>query len=288
MPQPSVSTSVYVPQNRSLKEFSQAITQAVQSSQDDASLTQQVRALLMQALKGEEFVLDCVEEAQISILQAPLAWSNPPIINNDKLGFSVRLVYWPPRFQNSPHEHTFWTVTGVFSNELTFTTYRRGKENDFEHLEVDRRIEGKFGEVGYILPPCIHSVGNPSPAPSISIHIFSGPKLTVESYERGRTTWYDPAGESRRSSPMFTVSAAVQALLELLETIPNSRALLLLDRMFPVGDRPTRLACAKSIGRRNPVRAGERLLELASQCGQQDAARIEKLARSLLAAAKTT
>ena len=239
-----------------------------------------VRQRLIDAIRDETFTLDCLEEAIDAIQPHLSGWINPPIVNDEVNACSVRLIYWPPHFLNSAHEHTFWTVTGVFSNALTFRTYfpNKGQNGQFQ---VDREIKGKRGEVGYILPPCIHTVGNEADTPSISIHVFSGPKLSENSFERGRTTWHPTEG-SPDPSPMFTLTHAFQSMIALLGSLENPRSLDLLDRIFAVASAPTRLACAKAIARRDKVRAGHRLLELAEQCAGEDAVKLHKLGTAFL------
>ncbi|HEX3155858.1 MAG TPA: hypothetical protein VHV32_14620 [Candidatus Angelobacter sp.] len=272
---PSIPVSSTSSSKGALLKFAANVAGAIRSMTDEEALVRQVRQMLIDAIPDETFSLDCLEEA-IDVIQPPLSgWVNPPIVNDEANAFSIRLIYWPPHFLNSAHEHTFWTVTGVFSNALTFRTYSNSGQND-QGFQVDREIKAKRGEVGYILPPCIHTVANEGDTPSISIHVFSGPKLNENSFERGHTTWYPTEG-SPDPSPMFTLTHAFQAMISLLGSLQDPRALDLLDRIFAVASAPTRLACAKAIARRDKVRAGHRLLELAEQCTGEDAVKLHKL-----------
>jgi predicted metal-dependent enzyme (double-stranded beta helix superfamily) len=265
---------------RRLAEFSSRLAHAVATGEDQSASVRHVRDILANALADSEFSIDCAEASIKTIAaSANSVWTNPPLIENESQEYSVRLMYWPPKFSNSPHEHTFWTVTGVFSNALTFSTYRR-RSTDTPQLELEKEIRAVRGEVGYILPPCIHRVANESSLPSISFHIFSGPKLTRGSYERGRTTWYASSGQPEPR--ILTVSHAVDALISVLVSFPSERCLDILDQAFYLPDLPTRLYCAKAIGRRDPKRAALRLLDLSKVCNAADSERMKRLANSLL------
>jgi len=282
MPSPSSTPETRAPSSKSaLLEFAANVADAIHSTSGEEALVRRVRRMLIDAIHDETFSLDCIEEA-LDAIQPPLSgWINPPIVNDEVNAFSVRLIYWPPHFLNSAHEHTFWTVTGVFSNALTFRTYFPNTGQNGEGFQVDREIKGKRGEVGFIMPPCIHTVGNEADTPSISIHVFSGPKLNENSFERGRTTWHPTEG-SPDPSGVFTLPHAFQAMIALLDSLDNPRALDLLDRIFAIAGAPARLACAKAIARRDKVRAGHRLLQLAEQCTGEDAVKLNKLGTAFL------
>jgi predicted metal-dependent enzyme (double-stranded beta helix superfamily) len=196
------SGEIHDHRSSSLANFVAAVARNIITATSTDLLARSVRSLLSEALNSDDFVLDCIEQGIRTLEPYLPSWTNPPIVDDDTHHFSIRLVYWPPQFVNEPHEHTFWTVTGVFHNELKFMTYLGNVDGP---LVVEREIEGRRGDVGYIVPPCVHSVGNHSNEPSISIHVFSGPKLVKGSYERGQTTWHglDPKSESSKMT-VFT------------------------------------------------------------------------------------
>lgn len=270
----------------SLMAFATNLADVIRSSPNDANVALQIKNLLGNLINTDTFVLDCIDQAMSAMVPPFSSWTNPPIFDDDELECSIRLIYWPPHYSNSPHEHTCWTITGVLSNELTFTIYRRNTALSGLEFAVDRELLGRPGEVGYILPPCIHRVSNHSDSPSISLHVFSGPKVEVASafgevYMRGQTIWY--GSEVTRELPLvFTLNYALQALIILLDSIISERSLDLLDRIFQFADLSSRLACAKAIGRQDPIRAGHRLLELANLCCDEDAIRLRTIAASLL------
>jgi predicted metal-dependent enzyme (double-stranded beta helix superfamily) len=272
--------------NYSFGVFVADLARVIRLAGDELEIVHRVRNMLADALRCDAFVLDCIDRATSTITDAVGSWTNPPIFDDDSIACSVRLIFWPPNYSNHPHEHTFWTVTGVVFNELTFTTYRRNVTSTGLEFNIDKTFSGKRGEVGYILPPCIHSVGNQSLDSSISLHVFSGPKGPVgpgisAPHERGRTIWYEADGLTampERSS----IGDAIGTLIMVLDSIPGQRTLGLLDRIFAAGGLRAKLACAKAIGKRDPRRAADRLLDLGALCSEVDRVRLTTLANSLL------
>lgn len=248
-----------------------------------------VRARLTEALSGDEFVLDCVQRVTDG-METPLSrWRNPPIHEDRDLAFVVRMIYWPPRYENNPHRHETWTVTGVVLNRLRVATYRLEEEAPDGRLEEEKSLECSEGQVGYILPPCIHSISNASDANAISIHLFSGspaqrgPGEEDHPAEPSDTVWY-PAprkGDIVRGA----ASRALMGHCELLERIGTPRAVDLLDRTFALGDRAVRLRSVKAMSRAAPMLAAERVHALAAECNEPARGELARLGERLMIAA---
>lgn len=266
--------------NARLSSFAKDVADAMRRSADARAVTVQVKALLADALQDTRFVCDCLDVATSAIVLAARSstWDNPPIVDDDESGFSVRLIYWPVGSRNSPHRHTCWTVTGVLSNELSFRTYAEPSAPEGP-LIPEREFRGRAGDVGAIVPPCIHQVWNPSAAPSISVHVFSGPKAEgaeANRYERGNTVWFDEQGDPEGTQR--TASGIFGALIPCLDTIDDARAVRMLERLFPIADTAAKLACTKAIVRRDPNLAVRLLHELAEECGGEERPKLHALA----------
>jgi predicted metal-dependent enzyme (double-stranded beta helix superfamily) len=248
------------------------------------AVAEEVRSRLRDALRDDQFVLDCVDAATSAMVPSLSAYDNPPIVVDDALDFSIRLIPWPARSRNRPHRHTFWTVTGVVWNELRFLTYAEPDSTDGS-LDVEREFCGRRGDVGFIQPPCVHQIVNQTASPSISVHIFSGPKTISgdarKRYERGHTIWFGEDGGAD-APPSGGASGMVAALIALLDTIADARAVPLLERLLKVGDLPSRLECTKAISKRDSVLAGRHLYEVAAECDGADRVSLRALAAALV------
>src|SRR5262249_53249509 len=75
--------------------------------------------------------------------------------------FRVRTLWWPPGFSTPVHPHHEWGVTGVILNVLSFCIYS-GLRSNQPRPSITRHIIAREGEVGKFVPPCVHSVTNPS------------------------------------------------------------------------------------------------------------------------------
>lgn len=93
-------------------------------------------------------------------------------------GFVVIAMAWPPGIQGAPHDHGTWGVVAVAEGEVILNNYARlddGSDPAVVTLEPRDRIEGKVGDVGYVLPPEVdfHTVGNACPEKfSLTIHTY--------------------------------------------------------------------------------------------------------------------
>ncbi|HEX4044630.1 MAG TPA: hypothetical protein VHZ76_03075 [Gammaproteobacteria bacterium] len=171
-----------------LAPFYQSIEQTLTQDQPLATQLQTLRDLLKKALTSDDFRLACIQQI-LSTLHSHThssPWNAPPIFYHEHLRFSVRIIFWPAFYDNNPHQHKTWSITGVLHNQLDIYTYTL--LNNPNRLKKQRNINAVTGEVGYLLPGCIHHVGNPSHELSASIHIFNN-LADIENSEEN-AIWY--------------------------------------------------------------------------------------------------
>ncbi len=136
-----------------------------------------VQNALAAGLADEDFALDCIElelDSALRARQTPGARANVPAFHAiEERGIFFRIFYWPPGKKAPPHEHASWTVTAVFHNALTVTTY------DWDTAVRERRLVSKNefaaerGRAGHIYESCIHRPSNPTDRLATSVHIFN-------------------------------------------------------------------------------------------------------------------
>jgi predicted metal-dependent enzyme (double-stranded beta helix superfamily) len=273
-----------VEQGSALSQFAASLGALIRNSPSTDRLAPAARDLVRASLRDQDFVLDCIDAATSTIEPGSARWANPPIVDDDELDYSVRLVYWPAGAANAPHRHTFWTVTGVLANVLTFTTYADSAGSGDE-LSGQAEFPGEEGEAGYIVPPCIHQVSNPSPRPSVSLHVFSGPKHAGgepgREHERGHTEWL--AHDASAVKPQLNMADVIDPLAERLGRIGGDRAVDLVQRLLPYGDLRSRLECVKALSRHDRDLAARHLRELAALCRGADRDRLLTLAEAMAA-----
>jgi len=273
---------------RDFARFVAAVGEQIGTSASDPDQVLAVRRLLTDALQVEGFVLDCVEIVLDSLSDRTRPWRNPPIFVDAQHDYAIRIIYWPPRYANNPHEHRRWTVTGNIHNRLDVLTYAWGIPGDVDSLHVERTIVTQAGEVGYILPPCVHSVVNPAAMLAASFHIFSG--LTdrdgkdagAEDFGSSLTTWYPTP---RKGDILRGVrSRALATNIEILERFPGPRSLQLLDETFKSGDARIQLASVKAMCRIDVEHAARRAMTLAEVVPEPARAELSRIGQQLLAA----
>jgi len=100
------------------------------------------------------------------------------IYRDPDFGFVVIAMAWPPGIQGAPHDHGTWGVVAVAEGQVVLVNYEReddGSNPAVVKLRPRDRVEGKVGDVGYVLPPEVdfHTVGNSNPDGfSLTIHTY--------------------------------------------------------------------------------------------------------------------
>lgn len=238
-----------------LEDLIERVGLAHETAESVEALARGVRAALREHIVSPGFQLDCLERMLSSpaLADPELVWGNPPIHADRRLNYQFRIFFWGPGYANSPHRHNTWSVTGVLHDQCNVFIYAAGSSpsSDPESFVVERRIVARAGEVGYLLPGCTHSVGNPGDSISATFHVFSASR-DVEQRDND-TIWYP----TRRAKGGFKDGRfrALRGSVEMLAKIQSPRSLRLLDRILQVGGPKIRLACIRAITAIDPSHA---------------------------------
>ena len=255
----------------SVGSFIDSVATELSSDKDLHDRILAIEARLAEFLQEKSFVLDCLDRITASMESEGSPWRNPPLHSDPDLDYSLRLIYWPGRYQNTPHEHLSWGVTGVLHNELNINIYQWKGEPYESELIAEPVKRWRAGTAGHVLPPCIHSITNPGDDTSVSLHVFSGNAerddhddhrpLPVGGERIGQTIWHAPArkGELARGIK----SRALLANVEMLAGAGGEPAIELLDRTFRIGGPSVKLASIRAMAPADPVRAAALLEQLA-------------------------
>jgi|GEM_PF-1838927 len=187
-----------------------------------------MRNLVCEYLIIDNFRLACVESVITSIKHyqsQQKTWNEPELFYHDKLKFSVRLITWPAFYENNPHEHKTWSVTGVIHNQLDINTYTM--LNAGKQLKLERALNAAANAAGFLIPGCIHRVSNPSHELSASIHIFNNLDI---SQPENNAIWYPLPRKFNLSKGLAERALAV--CLAIVSGCENSKALLLLEEIY--------------------------------------------------------
>jgi predicted metal-dependent enzyme (double-stranded beta helix superfamily) len=213
-----------------MKEFYSSIENILLNNESLVSQLKLLRNLLIESLQSDEFRLNCLT-ALLNTIESSIAeeksWDAPAIFYHEKLKFSVRLIFWPAFYENNPHEHKTWSLTGVFLNSLTVNTY--DLLDNPTRLKRNRTFDAYTGEVGYLIPGCIHSVKNPSHELSGSIHIFNNVDI---SNPEDNAIWYPTPRKYNLSKGL--IERALSVCLRSLSEINQIESFELIQRIYKI------------------------------------------------------
>jgi predicted metal-dependent enzyme (double-stranded beta helix superfamily) len=264
-----------------LSTFIHRVNAALDARGSDDARTHVIRGILAERLLQSRFVSACVA-AVLEQVEESGRWANAPIHRDDARAYIVRMLYWPAGYENVPHEHLTWTVSGVLHGGLNVFLWQRGSASD-NRLALKRTLEVRSGEVGCLVPPCIHSFENAGNETSVSIHVIATGRGREPTLSAGppRETHVEWLGTEERA-----VLAHRRLQRMLLANISIVSALaeppkLILGRCFDSGDRTVKLAAARAIARLDPARGSELVSRLARDCEGPDRARLLQIADRL-------
>jgi hypothetical protein len=250
----------------------------IEKAPDAYLAARQAKAWLLDALANEDFIC-CICGFLIEGLGTDrTGWRLAPLPVPEKTPLCTRVLVWPGRYANEPHEHLGWTAAGVLLNRLEGTVLVRTPGS--AKLEAQYRFSGGEGEVGVLDPPCIHQLSNPTDRTTVSLHIFA----TEEGGEAGDSAKHAGSGGSENRYSLGLRQRLELALIEILRRRAGRRRFVLFDRLFESGSTETKLAICQAIARANPQEAARRLAALAELVDDGAAAqRLRNLASRIAA-----
>jgi hypothetical protein len=189
----------------------------------------------------------------------------------------IRVFYWPPGYQNSPHLHRTWTVTGVLYNEIVVETFKEATAV-CDSLGPSVSIAAHAGNVGYLLPPCVHYLHNSSQLDSATMHVFS----TDDQYgsSAAEAPRLLPVHEGA-AAPMNIRRRALYVLSGMLARVREHAAVERLLRIFAMGDAAVKMQAIKALIKHDAPLACEKSRELEATLRGQDREALSRINAAL-------
>jgi len=234
-----------------------------------------VRNRMRDCLASEDFVAASWRWVIERIRCEPLWYKQPLIASIDPL-VNVHLIFWPPQFRNNPHRHNTWSVTGVVHNAVKVRTFHFADDENAQ-LEQDRLLGGEAGDVGYLLPGCIHSVSNESDAEACTLHVFGGED--DEGVVTEHTIWYPSRGEGEMARGAR--ARAIRIMVEWALANPTAAAIEVLAECCDIADTQQCLEIVKRLSSLDSRRAYEKSIELEQRLRGPDRVRLGAINREL-------
>ncbi|EKD72170.1 MAG: hypothetical protein ACD_45C00744G0006 [uncultured bacterium] len=227
-----------------LKSFYNSIDTILNNHQELIYQLKSLRDLLKTALAKDGFRLHCIEKILDTMDEwndKEKSWNAPPIFYHDKLRYSVRIIFWPAFYENNPHQHKTWSVTGIFHNYLNIHTYQMLDHP--KRLKKERAIIAAMGEVGYLTPGCIHNVNNITHDLSASIHIFNN--ISDIDHPEENAVWYPSPRKHNLSAGLM--DRALLTCLSIASNIHIQQAFHIIDRIYARSSSSIQLMAIKAM-----------------------------------------
>jgi hypothetical protein len=132
-----------------------------------------VRSALTKAVRDDEFLTDCMAHELDALEQRSIRRGLVPFYTLPASGIGFAFGYWPPGSSAGAHEHTAWSVTAVFRNQLLVQTFDCEESYRRQELIPKNLFDAPAGRAGFIYEPCIHDPRNPTNRWSLSLHVYS-------------------------------------------------------------------------------------------------------------------
>jgi len=261
-----------------LDVFLAEVVKCVSKAPNDYSAARSAKAWMQHVLLREDFICSLGEFLIGQLHSNEPGWRLRPLPLPSESPICVRLLVWPPRYANLPHEHRAWTVAGVLLNHLEGKVFDRAPE------ALDPKVIYSFGggegEVGILDPPCIHQLSNPTNAITASLHIFS--------FAGG--THPDDHHDDDDLQDRYSIGVRERLELALVEILGRSKSVQashLLNELFECGSPRTKLAICQAGARKQPLETAQRLARLAEFADPSGAMRLRSLSVRIAVGAKS-
>lgn len=224
--------------------FYNSISEVLMTDAEILIKLKKLRDLVKLNIIDNNFRLSCVERV-IDTMDCWVSqgkdWNSPPIFYHEELKYSVRIIFWPAFNDNNPHEHKTWSVTGILHNELDINIYEMLESP--KRLKKLRTISANVGEVGYLVPGCIHNVCNSSHDLSASLHIFNNISSIDKPEENA--IWYP--SPRKHNLIKGATDRALLSCLSIASSIRNKKSLNIIDRIYSHLPLPLKLNAISSM-----------------------------------------
>ncbi|MDN3568008.1 hypothetical protein ACFQY5_18945 [Paeniroseomonas aquatica] len=219
-----------------------------------------------------DFVHSCIERCLMTMQNGRSRWRNPQIAEDIDAGYLMRMLFWPARFKGDIHRHNRWTVTGVVSNAIDAILY-----DDAGEKEV-KRFSGIAGDIGKVVPPCVHAAENVGDVPAVTLAVFC---RTPKSQQFGdEVEWITETQEGKYAAGIF--DRALRAFIFMINHSPTERSLHLLDTIYILARPSMKLLAIKAMARIDPIRGLRRLEDAYHYLdGPDDKAQVARAAQLL-------
>jgi predicted metal-dependent enzyme (double-stranded beta helix superfamily) len=221
--------------NLGLAWLTNNVHDAVVSAEGSDNFLPSIKQFLTDIVDSSVLRLDCAKRILANVESGD---PQPNIFHDEGHRHKIRVAYWSPGQSNSPHNHSTWVVTGVLYNKLQVKVYN-DTVNDGEKPVLDRVVTASQGDVGSLVPPGVHSVGNVSDDMSVSFHIYRCSPCYEERV--AKECWFSGEEAKRISDEDIDINnerlayereVALKAAAVLLKSVPKCDSFGVLEKIY--------------------------------------------------------
>ncbi|WP_237386310.1 hypothetical protein [Xenorhabdus sp. Sc-CR9] len=229
-----------------LIDFARKINNEITSVQSMPDMINNIRNIVSVAIVDEVFLNDCVNELIKNTKNILNINESEPLYIDYKNKWRMNVFLWNPKSENHPHQHNTWSVSGVMHNKIKIKIFEKVNEE----ISVSKELIAVEGKTGYLIPPCIHTLGNPDLSEySITLHVFCDSDLRTD--KNGDTIWLG------KNDPLDNIDYSMVALRNLTSCLLISDKLSsnlqfdILEKIFTLGTPSIKLKSYKKMIRIN-------------------------------------
>ncbi|MBJ9739618.1 hypothetical protein I5523_08180 [Acinetobacter oleivorans] len=216
------------------------INNTIKSSKDISELVSLVRETVAEAVVDQVFIRECVDYTLRNVDNFMITGNYSPLYVDSKNNWRMALFLWNPKSENEPHQHNTWSVSGVVHNQLEVKLFDKKDGNVIEKSV----LHAQEGQTGYLIPPCIHALRNPSEKNfTVTLHVFCDSELIEQrNYD---TIWFGENDPRINPNPKSRVVRDLMSCLLLIGKLATAIQFPLLEKVFFLGNVSVKLAVYK-------------------------------------------
>ncbi|OKP02824.1 hypothetical protein [Xenorhabdus thuongxuanensis] len=223
-------------------DFAKRINYEITSAQSMFDMINNIRNIMSVAITDELFLNDCINELIENIKNTININEIKPLYVDHNNKWRMNIFLWNPKSENQPHQHNTWSVSGVMHNKIKIKIYKKTNEE----LSVIDELIAIEGKTGYLIPPCIHALGNPDLSEySITLHVFCDSELRKD--KNGDTIWLGKNDPRDNIDHSIVVLRNLTSCLLLTDKLSPNFKFNILEKIFPLGTPSIKLQSYKKM-----------------------------------------
>ncbi|MBD2795217.1 hypothetical protein ID856_01510 [Xenorhabdus sp. 18] len=233
-----------------LIDFVKKINHEITSVQSMPDMINNIRNIVSISIVDEVFLYDCVNELIENTKNILNINERKPLYINYENKWRMNIFLWNPKSENQPHQHNTWSVSGIMHNKIKIKIFEKINEK----ISVSKELIASEGQTGYLIPPCIHTLGNPDLFEySVTLHVFCDSDLKTD--KNSDTIWLGKRDPRDNIDYSIVVLRNLTSCLLISDKLSSDLQFDILEKIFTLGSPSIKLKSYKKMIRLNVNKA---------------------------------